>query len=45
MNPRVITKTDPGRTMDGVSLYFFLIFVEVTHGLRYDGADNLQPYM
>lgn len=45
MNLRVITKSDPGRTMDGVSLYFFLIFVEVTHGLRYDGAGNLQPYM
>lgn len=44
INLRVISKTDPRRTMDVVILYFFL-FVEVTHGLRYDGSNNLQPYM
>lgn len=44
INLRVISKTDPRRTMDVVILYFFL-FVELTHGLRYDGSNNLQPYM
>lgn len=31
--------------MDGVILYMSLMFIEVTHGLRYDGANALQPYM
>lgn len=45
MNPRVFSKTDPRKTMDVVIVYFFLILFEVTHGLGYGGANNLQPYM
>lgn len=38
-------ETDPRRTMDGAIFYLVLIFIDFTHGLRYDGANNLQPYM
>lgn len=31
--------------MDSVIFSFFLIFIKVTHSLRYGIADNLQPYM